>query len=788
MHIYIKAFITLIFAISLAACGGGGGSSSSGTSSGGGTPAPVATDTLSLSTGAINFSATQFEPAPETVSVTATITGSNTAGIVFGTLPGVDGLPFWLDIQLGNLVNNSVDAVFRITTTDLPDGPNEFTVRAVTFDANEAVLDTADIVISFDVEEGIPLSVSPESVDVLMHFASDPISQVISVTSGEYEWSAFSSDANLDIGTATGSQDVTLSIFPPMQGLVDGNGFYQGAVDILQNGTTNNSIFLIDFTIVPTLENLGNDVFLNAIAAEADGGSIGVNLKGQGLNWAASADMPWLSFSAESGIIETDDLSVESPGGDDFTVFVDGSTLTAGRHTATITVTADAEQTLEIPVTIEVAPQIVMSSKHGIAFSATPAGSSLEAVVDISTNANRLAGWTASSNVIWLTVTPSGTVGEDLVITADPAVLANETTSEAIVTLSSSDAEISNSIDIHVGLWKSASNPSDTPVAVGGMFPEDLIVADPVRPLAYVHSSETEINIVHVYTGAIEKTFNPTERVFNFDVSDDGAFLYLVRSGEGEGFVDVVDLDTQEIITTFTYPLDRLAARDTQNIRFGRIANAPYLFIATPSNMNAAINAVTGETQPIFNKFPSSLQVRNNIFCGDTADTVQPEFGCLELVTAGFEGARITSVAFATGETIGGRLLLTQNADRLYAVDERIVSVYDTSDLSLIATIDTPPEDFVEAAELDSRDNLHVTYRNDGFVPTEIGADMIDPSRTLRVFGPDLAELRMVSYPAQSGILPLAPAFALSGDDHRIVYLQETNEGTLAVNFLSLEE
>jgi len=326
MQPFLKALCLIFMTIGLVACGGGGGSSSGGTSSGG-TPAPVVTDTLSLSQGAITFSGTQFEANPTPVTVTATITGSNTAGIVFGTLPGVASLPSWLNIELGSLVNNSVDAVFNITTSDLPAGTYNFTVRAVTFDSSDRVLDTADVVVTYEIAEGVPISVSPSSVDVIMHYASDPVEQVMSVTAGNYTWNAFSSEANLDIEEGVGSQDVTLSIIPAMEGLVDENGMFQGAVDVFQNGTSNHALFFINYTMFPTLESRSDSVFLNAVAGNSNGGEAGINLRGNGLEWSASSNAPWLILSATAGTIQTEDDIIDSPDGDDFGIRVDGSQI-----------------------------------------------------------------------------------------------------------------------------------------------------------------------------------------------------------------------------------------------------------------------------------------------------------------------------------------------------------------------------------------------------------------------------------------------------------------------------
>lgn len=433
MHIVIRSIILLLVMSILVACGGGGGSSSSSGGSGG-TPAPVETDTLSLSQGAITFSVTQYEAAPSPVTVTATITGSNTAGIVFGTLPGVESLPSWLSVELGDLVNNRVDAVFNIITTDLPAGTYPFTVRAVTFDANEQALDTADIALTYEVAEGVPISVSPKSVDVEMHYASDPISQVMSVTAGNYDWAASSSEANFDISEGTGSQDVTLSILPVQRSQVDENGQFQGGVNVLQNGTSNSDFFTINYMMFPTLENFGDEILLNAVAGDSDGGEAGVNLRGTGLDWSASSDQLWLTFSASSGTITTEDDVSDSPEGDDFRVKVDATTLEEGRHEALITVTANADQTLEIPVTVEVAAQKLQPTQLGVALSQTANTAKLQSAIDINTNTNRIANWAASSNMAWLEVTASGTVMNDLIITADPTMLLDETFSEAIVT------------------------------------------------------------------------------------------------------------------------------------------------------------------------------------------------------------------------------------------------------------------------------------------------------------------------------------------------------------------
>ena len=753
--------LCLMFSLLLLGCGGGGGGSSTPASSGGGTTAPVTTDTLTLSTGTINFAATEFEEIPSPIRVTATISGSNTAGISFGTLPGVEALPSWLDVQVGNgFVNNAIDAEFFITRTDLPEGTYSFTIRAVTFDSDQAVLDTADLVINFEVAPGIPLSVQPESVDVVMHYASEPITEVISVTAGNYEWSAFSSDANPSIDSATGSQDVSLEIFPPMAELVL-DGEYQGTVDILQNGTSNSAVYLINFTVFPTLEFNSGDVFLNGVSGGSETPTAGVNLIGQGLNWQASSDVAWLSFSETSGTIDTDDLEVGTAAGNDFSVSVDPSGLDVGRHDAVITVTAEAEQSIDIPVVIEVAPQELFPSKRGVALSQTAATSALEAQIDISTNTDRIASWAAVSDDNWLSVTPSGTVNDVLTITVDPSLLIDETFSETFVTLTSTDPEITQSTSISVGFWKSALTPSETRVAVAEQGAEGLIISDPYRPRAYVNAIESEISIVNVYSGVVENTLIPTGDVEGMAVSDDGWYLYLLGSQNGEGFIDVVDLAVETIVDTWSYPIQPPQVVGDVVLRFGRISNDPYLFTID----GLVIDADTGELVTTFGEsIPPTPEVKTNVLCTAAA--------CMDLVTAGFDGARITAANLREASFSGSEPELTDTGDRLFVFDDRVLSILDTSDMSVLATVEASSEEFIEGVTLGADNNLYVTYRNDGFVPVDPSEEMIDESRFMTIYDQSLNVVANVDFPSEGdGVVPIVNDTAISGDGQRVIYL-----------------
>jgi len=158
-------------------------------------------------------------------------------------------------------------------------------------------------------------------------------------------------------------------------------------------------------------------------------------------------------------------------------------------------------------------------------------------------------------------------------------------------------------------------------------------------------------------------------------------------------------------------------------------------------------------------------------------------FSCFKFVSAGFDGARITTEDLGQATVSRGPTAWTKDGSRIFVIAERTLMLLDGSDLSVLETVSTPPEDFIEDYALDSNNNLYVTYRNDGEVPTDPLDPLVDGKRFVSIYDKDLVLLRTVDYPSDgSGFVPTFRDSALSGDDQRLIYLtnDETSE---AVSF-----
>lgn len=155
------------------------------------------------------------------------------------------------------------------------------------------------------------------------------------------------------------------------------------------------------------------------------------NLGGKALSWTASANQPWVSFLPASGQAPATVAIGVNPAG-----------LTAGTHTATVTIDAPGVQgapktvavtlniTAPIPATLSVTPP-------SLTFSATAGGANPAAQPLSITNAAAGAiNWTAQSSAAWLKISaPSGSTPATLNVSADIAGLtANTYTGSVTIT------------------------------------------------------------------------------------------------------------------------------------------------------------------------------------------------------------------------------------------------------------------------------------------------------------------------------------------------------------------
>lgn len=266
-----------------------------------------------------------------------------------------------------------------------------------------------------------------------------------------------------------------------------------------------------------------------------------VTLQATGRSWTGASTAPWAKLDKTSGSGDaTLKLSYDSTG------------LAVGEHTATLTFTGVDGITSTLPVSLTIDPyqHKILASEVAVAFTSTPARSRLTRSLTVVDNLGKDVAWSATSDQRWLNVTGSGRTGgaNSLTLTADPAALVDGSTSYATVTLASSDPGVSAPEPIRVALWKGGSLGS---AGVTVSTPYQKIVADPLRPLVYVHNGANALDIYNVHTGQMEGSVTGLPaKLGEMSVSADGARLYVAEANDN---VIVIDLATRA--TAAAWPL-----------------------------------------------------------------------------------------------------------------------------------------------------------------------------------------------------------------------------------------
>ena len=252
----------------------------------------------------------------------------------------------------------------------------------------------------------------------------------------------------------------------------------------------------------------------------------------------------WLQASPGSGMtsgIDSTGINVASAG------------LTEDSYTGTVNLTVNVNAdviTASVPVTVTLEPHRLSVVDNGVALVDAPGISKLSHSVTVSDNRVISVPWTASSDQAWLSVTPSGTTGGELVLTADPAGLAPETIHYATVTIESTAPSITNSGEetIRVGFYVTAIAPiaeASADVFEAWMATTGL-VADPIRPYVYVTDGLTDISVYNVYSGALVDTISNAGGSLRFmTVSTDGSTLYALDHADNS--IVTVDLDANPL-------------------------------------------------------------------------------------------------------------------------------------------------------------------------------------------------------------------------------------------------
>jgi hypothetical protein len=293
---------------------------------------------------------------------------------------------------------------------------------------------------------------------------------------------------------------------------------------------------------------------------------------------------------------------------------------------------------VNVPVTFNLESHKLLVDGNGVAFTSTPTLSSLTRTLKVRDNFGLATSWVASKdqNQSWLTVTGSGTAGDDLVLTANPTGLATDSLYLETVTITSSDTSVENTEKIRVGLWVGSTTADPTTTITGLTFTQ--IAADPVRPYAYV-AVGTDVQIINVHNGsALAPISNVAAQVGPMTISHDGSILYAV---------DTVNL---KIV-----PVDLTATPPTKGTPFSA-ALASFVKVIDYTRTNGVGLIISGSGGQIFNASTGFLF--QPTFVGNVAVGASRGGSRFCTVDAGSGSVSISCPSLDFTSLNGGQLLL----------------------------------------------------------------------------------------------------------------------------------
>ena len=516
------AWLALLIAIpaALVGCGGGGGGGSGGSGAGG----------FTLSQTSVAFSAKRGGAAPAAQTLSVHLADTSAASLVAGYRTGVSA-PAWL-AATGS--GSGLDYTFTLTATDtsLAAGTYTATLTIASRDAAGNDLQAKDVSITYTVRDGVLITSSPTT---LTGVAGSPLpSQSVPITvtaPGSENWTATSDAAWVVAPSGTHQGSMTLELVVDPSALPAGTSVatvtLTNAADATDVATTTVTASLQAPTITASAGTIvlggasGQEAATATATVTIDTGTNAypltlVPVPGSGGNWLGATSSPG---------------TVSGAGLTTITLTADRSQLSPGSYSSQLNVQATVNGQLvstPIAVTVNVDTNRLVVGATGVAFSSFPSRSVLTRSIAVG-NVFELPGvtWQATSSQSWLGVTPTGTVGQPLVLTANPAGLApGQYTAQVLV--NSSTSGVTNVESIRVGLVVGASDPAAL-IELPGVS-ATFFATSPVEPWVFVSRGAT-VEVYDMYSGALVQTITtPAAAQGQLIVNGNGTRLYVVDS------------------------------------------------------------------------------------------------------------------------------------------------------------------------------------------------------------------------------------------------------------------
>jgi Viral BACON domain len=484
-------------------------------------------------------------PANQTVALHLADTQAVSLGAAF-----TGSAPDWLSVAI-NGEGADYELALRVTNTNKAVGTHMATLAVGTLDAGGNVLKRQDIAISMQVLDVI--SASPPSIapNFILGSSTASASSTISIVAhASTPWEVASSApwVTTSVDSGTGSSPIVVTVNSNTMDI----GTHAATLTITNTGDPTNTVNLAVSANVtpPTIAVSSGPVVLGSADGLGTGaGNIVLSIN-TGTNthaWTATTTTAsgdaWLTLPSSSGAVGSTSIDIAVDG--------DRAAVEPGAHEGTVHVQVTVRgrtYSRSVPIVLNKEGHWLNVSSLGAAFSSFPGRAVLSRSIQVASSRGRTdVPWSAASDSSWLAVTPSGTTGGALQLTADPTGLAQHQTHIATVTVSSSDPDVENQQAIRVAFWAGATDPQDESVSIS----RPNIIANPVEPWVYVNNGGNTIEIYNVYSGALVNTWTTAiPAVGDMAISQDGTLLF-VNDATAHA---IVALNAQSGATVRTYP------------------------------------------------------------------------------------------------------------------------------------------------------------------------------------------------------------------------------------------
>jgi hypothetical protein len=490
-------------------------------------------------------------PLPQSVLVT--LADTSAYELVAGYAPGIVP-PSWLTFSVtGSGLQYSF--AFFANQTNLAPGTYTTTVTIATVDANDNILQTRDVQVTYTIRDGVGVtSAPPVLTGVSGSSQSSQTFQVAVAAPAGLQWRATSSQPWLQppSGTQTGPGNHTVT--------VDTSTVAPGQATATL--TLTNVADATDTATLLVTVNMSAPILTTSLSAIALGGDSGLETApvplafslGTGTNaypWTLTATTTsggnWLTVSSASGTVASANVTVDVDA--DFQ-------LATGTYTGQIELRATVNgvvltRTLQVTLRIE-GPRLLVTDT-GVAFSSFPTRQVLTRALEVRDTRDETGiPWQATSSAAWLQTTLTGDTGDPLVLTADASALAVGQYF-ADVTVISPSPRIPNTETIRVGLTVGTTDPAssiDLPAANFGF----LTATNPVEPEVFVATfpNPTAIEAYDVYSGVARAPLPWNGgNILSLAMSADGRNLYVYEDLAAGDRVFELDPVTGAVRRTF---------------------------------------------------------------------------------------------------------------------------------------------------------------------------------------------------------------------------------------------